>query len=67
MLIAGGQEHYSLDCAKQHQEIPHDYFSDKFVKEVEIMGVTSLDNKAALIIGNDFLGSGGDGDYCNLP
>ena len=47
---------------KQHQEIRHDYFSDKFVKEVEIMGVTSLDNKAAFIIGNDFVGSGGDGN-----
>jgi hypothetical protein len=62
MLIVGGREHYSLDYVKQHQEIPHDYFSDKFVKEVEIMGVTSLDNKAALIIGNDFVGSGGDGN-----
>ena len=30
------------------------------------MGVTSLDNKAALIIVNDFLGSGGDADYCNF-
>ena len=62
MLIVGGREHYSIDYVKQHQKIPHDYFSDKFVKEVEIMGVTSLDNKAALIIGNDFVGSGGDGN-----
>lgn len=61
MLIVGGREHYSLDYVKQHQEIPHYYFSDKFVK-VEIMGVTSLDNKAALIIGNDFVGSGGNGN-----
>ena len=65
LLIVGGREHYSLDYVKQHPEIPHDYFSDKFVKEVEIMGVTSLDNKAALIIGNDFEGSGGDGN-CTL-
>lgn len=62
MLIVGGREHYSLDYVKQQKEIPHDYFSDKFVTEVEIMGVTSLDNKAALIIGNDFVGSGGDGN-----
>ena len=61
MLIVGGREH-SLGYVKQHQEIPHDYFSDKFFKEVEIMGVTSLDNKEALIIGNDFVGSGGDGN-----
>lgn len=62
MLIVGGQEPYSLPYVKQHQDIPHDYFFDKFVKEVEVMGVTSLDNKAALIIGNDFVGSGGDGN-----
>lgn len=62
MLIVGGREHYSLDYVKQQKEIPHDYFSDKFVTEVQIMGVTSLDNKAALIIGNDFVGSGGDGN-----
>lgn len=62
MLIVGGREHYSLGYVKQQQEIPHDYFSDKFVKEVEIMGVASLDNRAALIIGNDCVGSGGDGN-----
>jgi len=62
MLIVGGREHYSLGYVKQQQEIPHDYFSDKFVREVEIMGVASLDNRAALIIGNDCVGSGGDGN-----
>lgn len=62
MLVVGGIEHYSLADVKEHQDIRHDYFSDKFVKEVEIMGVTSLDNKSALIIGNDFVGAGGDGN-----
>ena len=62
MLIVGGREHYSLDYVKQHQEILPDSFSDKFIKVVETMGVFSLDNKAALIIGNDFEGSGGDGN-----
>ena len=62
MLIVRKREHYSLDYVKQNQKIPHDYFFDKFVKEVEITGVTSLDNKAALIIGNDFVGSGGNGN-----
>lgn len=62
MLIVGEREHYSLDYVKQNQKIPHDYFFDKFVKEVEIIAVTSLDNKAALIIRHDFVGSGGNGN-----
>ena len=40
MLIVGGREHYSLDYVKQNQDIPHDYFSDKFVKELEIMNLS---------------------------
>lgn len=27
------------------------------------MGITTLDNKSALIIGNDFTGSTGDGNF----
>lgn len=62
MIIVGGWKHYSLDYVKQNQKIPPNYFNNKFVKEVEIMGVTSFDNKAGLIIGNDFIGSGGGGN-----
>ena len=32
----------------------------KFVTEVEIMSITTLDNKTSLIVGNDFVGSEGD-------
>ena len=59
MLVVGGQELYNLDYVQENQNIPH--FAEKFVTEVEIMGITTLDNKTSLIVGNDFVGSEGDG------
>ena len=62
MTILGGKDVYTLDYVKENPTLPHESFKDKFVTEAQIMGITSLDNKSALIIGNDFTGSTGDGD-----
>ena len=62
MTILGGKDVYTLDYVKENPTLPHESFKDKFVTEAQIMGITSLDNKSALIIGNDFMGSTGDGD-----
>lgn len=62
MSILGGKQVYSADYVKNNPPLLHESFKDKFVKEVQIMGITTLDNKAALIIGNDFTGLSGDGD-----
>ena len=61
MSILGGKEVYSVDYVKNNPSLPHESFKDKFVTEVQIMGITTLDNKAAFI-GNDFTGPNGDGD-----
>lgn len=63
MLVVGGQELYNLDYVQENQNIPHKHFAKKFVTEVEIMGITTLDNKTSLIVGNDFVGS--EGDRCS--
>lgn len=62
MTILEGKDVYTLDYVKENPTLPHESFKDKFVTEAQIMGITSLDNKSALIIGNDFTGSTGDGD-----
>lgn len=62
MAIVGGKEMYSLEYVKNNPTSPHEYFKIKFVTEVQIMGITTLDNKCALIISNDFQGSTGDGN-----
>lgn len=61
MVVVGGQELYTLEYIRENQEVPHEHFANKFVTEVEIMGITTLDNKTALIVGNDFTGTEGDG------
>ena len=61
MLVVGGQELYNLDYVQEHQNSPHEHFAKKFATEVEIMGITTFDNKTSLIVGNDFVGSEGDG------
>ena len=61
MLVVGGQELYNLDYVQENQNIPHEHFEEKFVTEVEIMGITTLNNKTSLIVGNNFVGSEGDG------
>lgn len=61
MVVVGGQELYTLEYVRENQEVPHEHFANKFVTEVEIMGITTLDNKTALIVGNDFTGTEGDG------
>ena len=69
MAIVGGKEMYSLQYVKNNPTLPYENFKDKFVTEVQIMGITTLDNKCALIIGNDFTGSTGDGNstlQCHL-
>ncbi|KAL9957638.1 hypothetical protein ACROYT_G034559 [Oculina patagonica] len=62
MTILGGKDVYTLDYVKENPTLPHESFKDKFVTEAQIMGITSLDNKSALIIVNDFTGSTGDGE-----
>ena len=61
ILVVGGQELYNLDYVQENQNIPHEHFEEKFVTEVEIMGITTLNNKTSLIVGNNFVGSEGDG------
>ena len=61
MAIVGGKEVFSLEFVKDNPALLHEYFKDKFVTEVQITGITTLDNKCALIIGNDFTGVTGDG------
>ena len=61
MVVVGGQELYTLEYVRENQSIPHEHFKNKFLTEVEIMGITTLDNKTALIVGNDFTGTEGDG------
>ena len=61
MVVVGGQEVYTLEYIRGNQDHPHEDFANKFITEVEIMGLTTLDNKTALIIGNDFCGKDGDG------
>ena len=61
MLVVGGQELYNLDYVQENQNIPHEHFAKKFVTEVEIVGITTLDDKTSLIVGNDFVVSEGDG------
>ena len=50
------------DYIKENPTLPQQSFKDKFVTKAQIMGITSLDNKSALIIGNDFARSTGDGE-----
>lgn len=69
MSILGGKEVYSVDSTENNPTLPHESFKDKFVTEVQIMGITTLDKKAALIIGSDFTGPTGDDDstlQCHL-
>ena len=61
MVVVGGQELYTLEYVRENQSIPHEHFKNKFFTEVEIMGIITLDNKTALIVGNDFTGTEGDG------
>lgn len=61
MVVVGGQEVYTLEYIRRNQDLPHEDFANKFITEVEIIGLTTLDNKTGLIIGNDFSGKDGDG------
>lgn len=45
MVIVGGKEMYSLEYVKSNPTLPHENFKDKFVTEVQTMGITTLDNK----------------------
>ena len=66
ILVVGGQELYNLDYVQENQNIPHEHFEEKFVTEVEIMGITTLNNKTSLIVGNNFVGSKGlDTQLCS--
>lgn len=62
LSILGEKEVYSLDYVKNNPTLPDESFRDKFVMKEQIMGMMALDNKAALIIGNDFMGSTSYGD-----
>lgn len=62
MAIVGGKEVFSLEYVKDNPTLPHEYFKDIFVTEVQITGITTLDNKCALFIGNDFARVTGDGN-----
>lgn len=61
MVVVGGQELYTLQDVRENQNIAHGHFANKFVTDVEIMGITTLDNKTALIVGNHVIGKEGDG------
>lgn len=61
MVVVGGQEVYTLEYIRRNQDLPHEDFANKFITEVEIIGLTTLENKTALIIANNVSGKDGDG------
>lgn len=57
-MVLEDQELYGLEDIRANQNVPHKLFAEKLATEVEIVGVKSLDNKTALIVGEDFTGPG---------
>ena len=69
LSILHEKEVYSLDYVNNNPTLPHESFRDTFVMKEQITGMMALDNKAALIIGNDFVGptsSGGSTLQCQV-
>lgn len=69
LSILDDKEVYSLDYVNNNPTLPHESFRDTFVMKEQIMGMMALDNKATLIIGNDFMGptsSGGSTLQCQV-
>ena len=62
LSILGEKEVYSLDYAKNNPTLPHESLREKFAMKEQTMGMMALDNKVAIIIGNDFVGPTSSGD-----
>ena len=68
LSVLDEKEVCSLDYVN-NPTLPHESFRDTFVMKEQITGMMALDNKAALIIGNDFVGptsSGGSTLQCQV-
>ena len=51
MIVIGGPvETYSLKYITENQLISLEFFKDKFITEAEIMGITTLDYKLAIVL-----------------
>ena len=61
LIVVGGLETYSLEYITENQIISPEFFKDKFVTEAEIMGITTLDYKLAVVLGSDFVNNSGTG------
>lgn len=61
MIVIGGLETYSLEYITENQLISPEFFKDKYITEAEIMGITTVDYKLAIVLGYDFVNNSGTG------
>ena len=55
LIVVGGLQTYSLEYITEKVLISPKFFKDKFITEAEIIGITTLDYKLAVVLGSDFV------------
>lgn len=61
MIVIVGLERYTLEYITENQLASPEFFKDKFITEAEIMGITTVDYKLAIVLGCDFVNNSGTG------
>lgn len=62
MIVIGGPvETYSLEYITENQLISPEFFKEEFINEAEIMGITTLEYKPAIVLECDVVNNSGTG------